>query len=85
MEAAAGGWPAASGLTPIQTSILQELCRFREQRARESNLPPFKILGNQTLLDITMAQPRSMKDLGSIHSLNEGKVHRYGEGLLKSS
>jgi ribonuclease D len=71
-------------LTPIQTSILQELCRFREQRARESNLPPFKILGNQTLLDITLAKPRSMKDLGSIHSLNDGKAHRYGEGLLKA-
>ena len=71
-------------LTPIQTSILQELCRFREQRAREANLPPFKVLGNQTLLDITLVQPRTMKDLNSIHSLNGGKAHRYGEGLLKA-
>ena len=71
-------------LTPIQTSILQELCRFRELRAREANLPPFKVLGNQTLLDITLVQPRTMKDLNSIHSLNGGKAHRYGDGLLKA-
>ena len=71
-------------LNPIQTSILQELCRFRELRAREADLPPFKVLGNQTLLDITMLQPRTMKELGSIHSLNAGKVHRYGEGLLNA-
>ena len=42
----------ARGLDPETLGVLRELFLMRDHRAREIDRPPFKVLGNRTLLDI---------------------------------
>jgi ribonuclease D len=42
----------AGRLTRLQLAYLRELWHWRDQHARRANLPSFKILGNQQILDI---------------------------------
>ena len=42
----------AGRLTRRQLTYLRELWRWRDQHARRANLPPFKVLGNEQILDL---------------------------------
>lgn len=42
----------AGRLTRRQLAYLRELWRWRDQHARRANLPPFKVLGNEQILDL---------------------------------
>ena len=71
-------------LSSQQANILRELCKYREYQAQRANLPPFKILGKQTLLEIALAMPRIKDDLIAIPKLSRRQIDRHGEGLLKA-
>jgi len=74
----------ARELTPQQLAVLRELYLYRERQAEHANRPPFKILGNQTLLEIATHRPRQLQGLKSAHGMTPGQIHRFGEGLLKA-
>jgi ribonuclease D len=44
----------AARLTRRQLAYLRELWRWRDAHARRANLPPFKVFGNQQILDILL-------------------------------
>jgi ribonuclease D len=69
-------------LTPRQAAVLMELCAFREERARASNQPPFRILQNQTLLELAQRMPRKRAELNQVFGLSPKLIERYGSGLL---
>ena len=52
-------------LTPQQAAILQELCFYRDQKAREKDVPVFKIFGDRTLLQVALKNPSSLDDFFS--------------------
>lgn len=72
----------AKGLPPVQLSILRELYLLRDARAREVDRPPFKVLGNRTLLEIAQRQPRDTAELGSIKGITELILRRLGKEIL---
>ena len=53
----------ARRLKPRALAILRELFAWRETRAEETDLPAFKIAGNETLLALAAAAPRTRGDL----------------------
>ena len=73
----------AKSLDPVSLGILRELFLVRDARAREIDRPPFKVLGNRTLLDISQGHPRSREELGRIKGVSELILRRMGDGLLK--
>jgi len=77
-------WRLASrqDLTLRQITILQHLCEYRENLARKKDLPPFKVLSNETLVEIARATPASVEDLEKITGLTPRLRQRYAEGLL---
>jgi ribonuclease D len=79
-----GFWHVAHGrqLTPEQTAVLREVYLFREQTARRLDRPPFKVMGDKTLLAITLASPTSLEALGTLHGVTPRQARRYGKGLL---
>jgi len=88
---AADGWqdacwriPGVQDLTPQQVAVLQHLCHFRDQQARATNRPPFKVLGNLALLEIATACPTRLEDLKYIPEITERLVQRYGRELIKA-
>jgi ribonuclease D len=63
-------------------SILRELFLLRDQRAREMDRPPFKVLGNRTLLEIAERKPRKLADLAHIKGITELLMRRLGRDVM---
>ena len=80
-------WWHVSGnqaLTPIQSTVLAELCSYRESIARTINKPVFKVLSNQQLVNIAIEIPGTRDDLSQKCGLNQALVRRHGEALLQT-
>jgi ribonuclease D len=74
----------ARDLTPKQSAVLQELCRYRHKMARNANRPLFKVIGDHSLLAIAQHCPRTLDELARLQGMTPGQVARYGEELLAS-
>ena len=77
-------WKVSGGteLTPAEQGALQGLCEFRDQEARIRDLPPFKILSNNALVNIALENPSSEKVLSRIKGVNNAVVRRYGRNII---
>src|SRR5574341_571974 len=74
----------ARDLPPASLAVLRELYVFRENQAIQRDQPLFKIMGDQTLLDLAGRLPRSMNQLQRIPGMSEGQIRRYGRGILEA-
>jgi ribonuclease D len=74
----------AHKLSRREQAILRELYAWRDREARRKNAPPFKVLGNQTLVTLATIRPRSASDLSGIRGLRPHHVNRYGDGILRA-
>jgi len=72
----------AKGLAPVPLSVLRELYLMRDARAREVDRPPFKVLGNRTLMEIAQQQPKSGGELAQIKGITELIQRRLGREIL---
>lgn len=65
-------------------AILRELFVAREAWAHERGRPPFKVLGNETLLRVAAARPETRDALIQIPGCTPTVVARYGAGVLQA-
>jgi len=65
-------------------AILRELYLMRDQKAREIDRPPFKVLGNRTLLEIAERQPRKIGELAEIKGITDLLIRRLGRDALNA-
>ena len=74
----------ARSLDPVALAILRELFLLRDERAREIDRPPFKVLGNRTLLDICDAQTDDLDSLSEIKGISDLILKRMGKDLVSA-
>lgn len=67
-----------------QEAVLWELYKYRERLAKEADLPPFKILINQTLINIASACPKDERQLSAVQGMTRRLMHRHAAELLKA-
>jgi ribonuclease D len=72
----------ARQLPPRARAILKELFLVRDARARERDRPPFKVLGNGTLMDLAQRPPRSKRSLAERRGITELVIRRLGNDIL---
>jgi len=72
----------ARDLTPAQAAVLQALFAYREQQAERMDRPPFKVMGEATLLELARRAPRHVDDLRSLPGMAAEHIHRHGHGVL---
>jgi ribonuclease D len=72
----------ARELSRRQLAILRELYLMRDRLARDHNRPPFKILGDPTLLSIAKHAPHSEAQLRSPVGLTKRQVDRFARAIL---
>jgi ribonuclease D len=65
-------------------SILRELYLVRDARAREIDRPPFKVLGNRTLLEIAERKPAKLADLAKIKGITDLLMRRMGRNIMSA-
>jgi ribonuclease D len=64
-------------------AVLEALLEFREAQAQTSDLPPFKVLGNEPLLELAMKKPLHLEELEKGKVLSRKQIDRYGTRLLE--
>lgn len=69
-------------LSRREAAILRELVLFREDVARQRNLPPFKVLIDKALVGLAQTAPTTLDGLEKVDGVGPGHVRRYGQGLL---
>lgn len=74
----------ARDLPPQQAAILREVFAYRDAQSSRANLPPFKVIGEPTLLDIAVRAPLTLDDLKGIVAMTPGQIHRHGAALLRA-
>ena len=64
-------WKIIKGtsLSPKQESVLIEIYSLRENLARQINRPPFKVFGNQTIVELSKKMPKDESQLKNIIGL----------------
>jgi ribonuclease D len=71
-------------LTPQQAAVLQAVYAYRDAESARTNQPPFKVIGEPTLLDIAQRTPQTLDDLKGIVAMTPGQIHRHGHALLRA-
>jgi ribonuclease D len=71
-------------LDPVSLAVLRELFLMRDKRAREIDRPPFKVLGNRTLLEIAGTHPETMDGLSKMKGVTDLIIRRMGNDLSKA-
>jgi ribonuclease D len=66
-------------------AMLRELYLWREEEAARQDRPPFKILGDKSLLAVLDANPVSLDQIQAIDMLSSRQVQRYGQDLLEAA
>ncbi len=69
-------------LDPQRLAVLRELFLVRDKRAREVDRPPFKVLGNRTLLELAQQLPGDSEELRRIKGVTDLIIRRMGRDLL---
>ena len=70
-------------LTPEEDDIYMRLRSWRDIKAREENLPPYRIFHSSHLKAIIKVQPRSIDDFYRIAGISRKKILKYGDELIR--
>jgi ribonuclease D len=79
-----GGWRRLKGaraLDPAGQKVLQSLWLAREARADQEDRPPFKVLGEPTMVEIARLRPASREALERIPGVSPQVLRRLGEAI----
>ena len=71
------------GLGARQMAILREIYLLREELAGQLDRPPFKVMGNETMIALARRAPGSQAELKQIRGLSRNLLRRNGEQLLQ--
>jgi ATP-dependent DNA helicase RecQ len=73
----------AFALTPEAEALFAALRAWRRGEAAAQGVPPYVIFHDKTLLDIARLRPTTPAALAGISGVGQGKLERYGAGVLK--
>jgi ribonuclease D len=64
-------------------AIVRDLYMWRDALARKADRPPFKIIGNDQLIEMTKARPDSVAALAKVKGMPKYHADRYGRDLVR--
>jgi ribonuclease D len=74
----------ARDLSPRQAAVLRELHLYREQQAQRADVPPFKVMGDATLMAVARRSPQAAAEFQGLPGMTERQIQRHGSGLLNA-
>lgn len=75
-------YKGASALDRRQLAILENLLQWRDREAERRDKPPYKVLGNDSLLQLLRQAPRDVTALSTMAGLPGWVAERFGKQLL---
>jgi ribonuclease D len=70
-------------LDPRSLAVLEALLKFREAQAQKADIPPFKVIGNEPLIELAIKKPLSLEEMETGKALGWKQIERYGTGLFR--
>lgn len=74
---------ATHDLTGRSLAILRALYIWRESKAEQRDVPPFKVMHDQELAIIAEASPSNYEELMQLRGVSRTLLQRYAKGLLR--
>jgi ribonuclease D len=74
----------ANRLSPRELAVLRELYLMRDRRARALDRPPFKVLGNGTLLELSQNPTSARRALARRKGITELVLRRMGQEISEA-
>jgi ribonuclease D len=71
-------------LSPQQAAVLQQLCIYRDEYAKQINRPLFKVISDHTLFTIANSLPSDQDALKSLPGMTNHQMKRHGKALLQA-
>ncbi|HEX3110938.1 MAG TPA: ribonuclease D [Thermoanaerobaculia bacterium] len=71
-----------SGFDRRSLAILRDLHSWRDGLARKGDRPPFKVMGNEQILELSKNRPVTVADLAKIKGMSKYVLDRYGRDLV---
>ncbi len=72
----------SASLSPSQRQLEAAIRAWRTAEATRLGKPPFILLSDRTLLDVAVAQPRTLADLRRVNGIGPEKSETYGPALI---
>lgn len=76
------GMTNARRLEPRQAAVLRELYLWRDETARRMDRPPFKVIGDDALLELARMQPRDADEIQHVPGVTPRLAARYTQPIL---
>jgi len=67
-----------------ELGVLEELVAWREERAKEANLPRGWIADNEVLIALARAKPQKIEDLKTFRGIHPKEIERSGKTILQA-
>ena len=67
----------------IDNNLMNKLITLRKEIAKKNSLPPYAILQEFSLEDMTYKYPTSIEEFKNINGVGEGKVNKFGNYFIK--
>lgn len=74
----------AHSLDPAGLGVLREVYLWRDAMARRQDRPPFRVLSNTALLEISRRRPKTLEELEDIPGMSVHLRRRYASDLLRA-
>ncbi len=74
--------PAAKRFNRRQMAILRELHLWRDSVAQRQNVPAYRVLTDNALINIILAKPDVHSDLYDVREVGASSVRRYGKEII---
>ncbi len=74
----------AAALDAVGRAVLRRLCQAREEAAGEVDVPPFKVITSETLLELAARRPRDRAALAAVRGATAGLAGHRVEGWLRA-
>lgn len=65
-------------------AVLQALLMWREEEARRVDIPPYKIIGSSSLMEMATQCPSSLAEMQGIQGITAKVLRAWGDGLMKA-
>jgi len=69
-------------LPPEDQLVLRALYIFRDQAARKLDVPPFKVINNSTLLDLTKNPPKSIREMFGRSGISRRVARKFSADIM---
>ena len=69
--------------TPEDQALFEALRAWRLEQARLQGVPPYVILHDRTLIEVTQIRPATLARLADVGGFGQTKLDRYGDAVLK--